>query len=195
MDRNFYFEVILLSAEADDIVEENLFALVEVPDELLETALVVEGLLLVRAQIVHLDPNSPVEEGQLTDSCLKDLVVQLGCFEDLIVGPNRHLGPRQLSVPNGLDRCHRDSPTVFLDPDLSVPHHFHGELVGKGVDNGDAYAVKTTGDLVSLLIELPAGMEDRQDDLKGASALLGVDVHRDSPSVVFNGEAVVFVKG
>ena len=63
--------------------------------------------------------------------------------------------------------------------------------LGQGVDHGDTNPVETTRDLVAAGSELAAGVENRQNSLKGAFAGFGVDIRRDAAAVVADGTAAV----
>src|SRR5690606_13462806 len=65
------------------------------------------------------------------------------------------------------------------------------DLFRQGVDDGDADAVKTTGDGVSAATELSAGVQDRHHDLDGRLLLLLVDVDRNTAAVVGDSESAV----
>ena len=66
-------------------------------------------------------------------------------------------------------------------------------FVGQGVDDRDAYAVQTAGDLVALAAELAAGVQDGEDDLDRRLLELGVLVDRDASAVVGDADRVVRV--
>ena len=51
--------------------------------------------------------------------------------------------------------------------------------------------METTRDLVAAGSELAAGVENRQNSLKGAFAGFGVDIRRDAAAVVADGTAAV----
>ena len=72
-----------------------------------------------------------------------------------------------------------------LDPDV----------VGEGVDDGDADAVEAAGGLVGLAGELAARVERAEDDLeRGLAGELRVRVDGDAAAVVADGDGVVGVK-
>ena len=62
------------------------------------------------------------------------------------------------------------------------------------VDDGNADAVQAAGNLVGILVEFPAGMQLRHDDLGGRHALALVDVGRDAAAVVEHGHRAVGVE-
>ena len=54
----------------------------------------------------------------------------------------------------------------------------------KRVDDGHADAVQAAGDLVAVVVELTAGVQDGHDDLGRRASLLGVDIDGNTASVV-----------
>ena len=53
--------------------------------------------------------------------------------------------------------------------------------------------METAGDLVAVLAELAAGVEDRQHDLEGGAVLLLMHAGRDAAAVVLDPDGVIFV--
>ncbi len=74
-----------------------------------------------------------------------------------------------------------------------VAEDLHYHVVAQGVDAAHAHAVQATGDLVAVLVELAAGVEDGHDDLEGGAVLFLVHVDGDTATVVLDGDAVVGV--
>ena len=72
-----------------------------------------------------------------------------------------------------------------------------GELqfFGQRVYNRNADAVQSAGNFVGVVVEFPAGVELGHDDFGGGAAFAGVNVHRDSASVVLDGDGVVQMQG
>ena len=71
-------------------------------------------------------------------------------------------------------------------PGLAITTHFHIQSVGKGIDHGDAHAMKTTRKAVTLVREFAAGMQLGQDHLDAGDPLLGMDIHRHAAAVIAN---------
>jgi hypothetical protein len=92
-------------------------------------------------------------------------------------GEKAHLGAGLLAVRVAhdlqvLDRLAAfEAGVVFLAvaPDAQL------QPVRQRVDHRDAHAVQTAGDLVGVLVELPAGVQLGHDDLGGGDALFLVD--------------------
>ena len=53
--------------------------------------------------------------------------------------------------------------------------------------------MKAAGDLVGSVVELAAGMQDRQNDLKGRDLLLGVLFYRDAATIVLDRDGAIHV--
>ena len=62
------------------------------------------------------------------------------------------------------------------------------------VDDRHADAMQTARDLVGVLVELPAGMELGHDHFSRRDALALVDLGRDAPSVVVDGDRAVGIQ-
>ena len=93
-----------------------------------------------------------------------------GSGQNVIVVPVRLAGLTGFSLSLGLPRSYSWCQSLPSPDDLDL------EALGEGVDDRDADAVETTGDLVAaaLLVELPTGVERGQDDLYGRLADPGV---------------------
>ena len=76
-----------LALEEDDLLVDRLLVLVEVADEVLDAALVVElGPVAARALVGQRDPQAAREEGRLAQALLEDREVEVERLEDLGVG-------------------------------------------------------------------------------------------------------------
>ena len=208
----------LVGIHGDGIGDELGLACVQVVDELAEAVLAVEhvaavhlvagslalavlgGLELVHlvAQVRQRDADALVQVGQLAEPVRQGVVlIDDGLGED---GGVRMEGDRGASVGLGrgtddLDGGDGLSLRILLDEDLPLAVDFRDEQVGQRVHAGDAHAVQAAGDLVAVLVELAARVEDRQDDLERAAVLLLVHAGRDAAAVVLHPHGIVLEDG
>ena len=136
-----------------------------------------------------------VEEGQLAQPVLEDLVGELGLREHLDRGHEGDLGAAPVVLrADHRQRCHRlaavDEAHVVL---VAVAPDAQVQPVGQAVDHRDADAVQAARDLVGVLVELPAGVQDGHDHLGRRDALALVDVDRDAAAIVGDGDRAVGV--
>ena len=132
------------------------------------------------------DLDAPSEERELLQALGQHLPLELRLFEDVGVRPEGDDGPGLIA---GLDLAQAGlglAPFEGLLPHRTVPGNFHYEALGKGVDHGNAHAVKAAGHRVGLAVELPAGMQGGQDDLHRGAAVLRLRdrLDRDPAAVV-----------
>src|ERR1035438_2616634 len=66
----------------------------------------------------------------------------------------------------------------------SAPPYPAFQVRGQGIDDRDANAVQSAGELIASFGELAASMEPRQDQLDTADLLLRMDVDRHAPAVI-----------
>ena len=181
--------VLLLLVVAHDR-EQRLLRGVDVGDEVADSALVAERLLvgLVSPLVVDLDLEAPVEERHHLEPLDQGLEPEGDLVEDRRVGPEPDngagstLGRRSRLAQSGPEQPAVDEVhvvAVALAVDLNLDQR------GKGVDDRDADAVEAARDLVALSAELAAGVENGEDDLGGRHLLeLGVPVDGNSTPVV-----------
>ena len=146
---------------------------------------VVEGLVPDLAAGIHPLVDQPdghpgVEVGQLPQPLLEDLVPEAPVREDRLVREEGDLGARDRSrrrVAHHLELAVEVPPR---EPDRMDPA-FLDDLdlgpLGERVDALDPDPVQSAGDLVGVVVELPARMQLGQDDLdRGPSVDLGIRV-------------------
>src|SRR5690606_32588225 len=180
-----------LSSEVDDGVVDRRVVAVEKPHELPDPALVLKYLVFVFPLVDQLDADPRVEERELTHPLGDQVVVEIDVGEDLrarleaddraaLVG-RAHVGKRRLRLAHPI--------LLLVAPAASVNRQV--EIFRKRVDDRHTDAMETARDLVGRIIELPAGMQDGHDHLGGGTALLRVDIHRNSTAVVSYGNRLV----
>jgi hypothetical protein len=184
----------------------------ELPDAVLETVVDrVPGAFVPEA-----DREAAVQVGELAEPVVQHIVVELDGLEDRPVGLERDPGSLEplvveplpglgavtlltaqvllmLGLRAAFERlCDQALPELHL-VDVAVPENRRIEPACKGVDDRDTDAVQPAGDLVSIFIELSAGVEHGEDDLKSALAVLGHDIDRDTAAVVLHRDRAVLV--
>ena len=183
-----------LALEHDRLGIDGLLVLVEVFDELADAALVLEIVGLVGPLVDDGDPEPFVQERELAQALGQDVeIVFRDLVEDLLVGPEGDLGPRLLGLADLLELRDGIAALVALGVDAALALDLEVEPFRERVDDGDADAVEAAGDLVALLIELAAGMEDGHDDFGRRLVLLLVQADGDAAPVVDDGDGIVDV--
>ena len=78
--------------------------------------------------------------------------------------------PRRFVVPVTSSATDRRAALVALLVDLAVAPDFEVERLRQRVDDRHADAVQAAGHLVAVVVELAAGVQDRQHDFGGRLA-------------------------
>ncbi len=150
--------------------------------------------LLVRPAVVEVQVDALVQECQLAQAVGQNLVfVDRRVGEYLAVGLERHDRSAVRAFADDFDLRRGFSLAVRLAENLAVAVDFGDEQRRERVHARDAHAVQTSRDLVAALVELASGVQHRQHDFERRLALLLVEVRRDTPAVVLDGDRVVLV--
>ena len=179
--------------------EQRFLVAVEVLDEIENTVVVSERFVLFPAGAVvdEIDGKALVQVRDFAQTGAHGVVVEVHRFEDVRVGHERHLGARLVRFSDDREILHGHAAVETLTVYLAVAAHFDVQPFGKRVDDGDADAVQTAGDVISPAAELAAGVKMRHDDLDGGhfDRLSVLDdllfVHGDAAAVVRHGHAAV----
>ena len=168
---------------------------VEVLHEGVDAPGVQEVVALAVALVRDADVDALVEVAQLPQALAEDLEGEVQhVVEDLSVGLEADAGA---APGRGTDR---GQGRIGLAPGeghgvlLPVPPDGQPEPLGEGVHAGDAHAMEAAGDLVGVVVELPARMEHGHDHFGGAAVLLLVQVRGDAAAVVLHGAAAIVVE-
>ena len=143
-----------------------------------------EDVGLVLALVHQLDAHTRVQERQLAQPLGQDLVVELDVREDPRARLEANDGSTLLGVTHDRERGRRLAEVVLLAVNLPVAGNGELEVVGEGVDDGDADAMQAARNLVGGVVEFPAGVQHGHDDLSCRSPFLRMDVYRDSTAVI-----------
>jgi hypothetical protein len=184
-----------LGAEPEHALVHRALGAVEVRDEGLQAARVLEGLGLAVALVREVDAHAGVEERELAQPLGEDVVVELDVREDGRRGLEAHAGAGAVGGADLGERRDRVAQAVFLRVQLAAAMDGEVQHIGERVDHRDADAVQTARDLVGAVVELTARVQHRHDDFGGGAAFLGVDVDRDAAAVVLDRDGLVGVDG
>ena len=205
LQADFHDDAVFLGFHVDRLVVQDLFAAIEVLNELRDAAVVLEvgvlgfaGLRIGRPLVGQRNEQAFVQEGELAQPLGQRVVVVFGGGEDALVRQEVNLGPglgfhgtRLLQLAGGF------AFGVGLLPRESVTPDFEFEVFAQGVHAGDADAVQTAGNLVGRRIEFSAGVQLGHHDLRGRD-FLAIDVHvvdGNAAAVVDDSDGVVDVDG
>src|SRR6185369_397098 len=145
----------------DWLVVQDAAALVQVFDELSDTATIVKlvRLLSLFALIFDRDPNSFVEKSFFAQALRKFFKTEFRSVEDFGVRLEGNLGAAFTSLAGLLQALNRNSAHIVLFVSQSIAPDFQMQLFRKKVNAGHPDAVQSAGDFVSIRIELTACMQ------------------------------------
>src|SRR6185312_9759081 len=99
------------------------------------------------------------------------------------LGRKRTRVPRRLEGPTSFSG-YSGSPSAYSCRYSWPSMNGQPEMVAQRVHHRHTHAMQTTGHLVGVRVELAAGVQHRHHHLGGGTALLRMDVDRDSAAVV-----------
>ena len=213
--RHLHGRAVFVGVQVDYLGDKRGAGLVDVTNELGKTFLGVVDLALVGAFGFDLlavlveggygslalvgkgDAYAGIEEREFAHTVGEAVPLVDGLGEDGVIGPELHAGTGTFL---GLDILTGDAYGeerfalgVLLLIDVAVATNGHFQVVGERVHAADAHTMKTTGHFVTVFVELTAGVEHGHYDLECGTMLFRVLVHWNTTTVVFDGDAVVFV--
>jgi hypothetical protein len=115
---------------------------------------------------------------------------QPGVPENGGVGEEVHAGARPRRAARAHEGTERAPLRVRLREHAAVAMNVEREMRGEGVDAGEADPVQAPRRVVAAPGELPAGVEGREDQLRGGNTHVGVQVDGDAAPVVFHREVL-----
>ena len=192
-------DAVLLVAGTDDhdAGMHDLFAVIHERDVLGDAAFVLPRLVgAVAALVDQAQRKHWCEERHLAHAARQRVAVVANVLENLAVGQEGD-GRAARAVPRLAlrERVLRIALGVVLAKDETVATDFDVQLLGQRVDDGNADAMETAGDLVAAAAELAAGMELGEHNLDGRHALVGHHRDGDAAAVVGAGHRPVGVQG
>src|SRR5215218_7640314 len=198
LHRDLYFARVLLALEVEDGLVDGVLRLVDVLHEVSYAALVPVSNVPVLFPLVK-EPylQSLVQEGRLPKATAQGVERELdGLGEDLGVGHEAYGRPRPLALLELAllrDCAPREPSRRALAPHIPLKPDRDLQPLGERVHHGGAHAVQPTRDLVALAVELPAGVQRREDDLGRRLPVLRHLAYRHPAPVVGDTDGVVRV--
>jgi hypothetical protein len=182
-----------LLLDVDDVVDA-LLGLVQVDDEVAQALREVVLLRLVGALVGQLDVQvrRPHQVGEFAQALAQHLERELGGLHDRGIGLEADHGAGAVGRAHHAQFAGLLALAVGLAVRLAVAEDFHQQLLGQRIDDRDADAVQTAGDLVAVLVELPARVQLGHDHFERRRAAL-VHVDRDAAAVVAHRQRAVLV--
>ena len=205
--RYLYRRTVFVGAQMDHLRDQRRTGTVDVTNELRETLLRVELLLLAVTLCIndtfvlehYLD--TCVQERELTHTIGEYVPVINGLCEDGVVRPELHkrTGLALLPVTGSFrlrDRVYRSQRfalRIILRVDSSVTIHLNVHLGREGVHAAHTHAVQTTGNFIGILVELTTCVKHGHYDLQRRLMLLRMHVHRNTTTVILHGNGVILI--
>ena len=185
--------LLFLALEVDDVLVDRVLRRVDVRDEVLDAAVVLElDPLAAGALVGEDDVHALGEERGLAQALGEDLGVPLDPVrEDLRIREEADDGACVLSDPDLLELGLGLPTRELLAIDLAVEMDFGDQPFGERVHDRDADAVQAARYLVPVAAELSAGVELGQDDRQRRQPLLLHHLDGDPAAVIRDRHGVV----
>ena len=198
---------IFIGIEVNHLADERRTGTVDITHELTQTLLRVERLLLAvtlcvnHTLIFQHNPDTCIEECQLTHTVGENLPVINGLGEDTVVRPELHertgfaLFPVTgcLLLRDRMYRSYRFTFLVVLTVNSTLTIHLYVHALRQRVHAAYTHTVQTTGHFIRILVELTTGVEHRHNDFQRTLVLLRMHVYRNTTTVILNGDGVVLI--
>ena len=190
-------DVVLDGREGDHLRVQRLLVPVQPFHELDQAALGEELLLLhlVLPLVAEDDRDALVQERELTEAVGERRVAELQHREHFGVGLEGDGGAGALGLAEDAERLGGLATGKGHVMPAAVAVHHHLEPLREGVDHRHADAVQAAGHLVGRLVKLATGVQHRQRQFDAGNLLDGMDIDRNTATVVDHGNDVVFLDG
>ncbi len=140
-------EGLLAADDIDGLGKDGGLVRAEMGDEGGDPAGTLELLLLLIALVDDLHADALVEKRKVAQPMEEYVVGEFYRFKNIDVGKEPHLRPCLFRFAYDLQLGHLLAALISLEIDLPTPPYLDLEVLGKGVDHGQADAVKTGGDI------------------------------------------------
>ena len=151
--------------------------------EHLETGLAI-GLNGLRTQVGKRKVDARIQVAKVTQTLGQTIPFEHRFGEDRVIGMEGDGRAGIFRVANDLHTRHRLAESILLTIDVSLAMNLGNKVVRQCIDAAHAHAMKTTGNLVGVLVKLATSVQHGHNDLKGRTLLLLMHVHRNASSVI-----------
>ena len=193
---HFHTDTVFFRREIEDIRMDRRFVLVEILNERLDAAFVVEMIFFAVALIAQADRDPGVQERQFAQAFRQDIVFKLGDVgEGFQARPETHHGAGFIGLAGHGQRRLRHTVLIHLFVHFVIALDNQLQLLRQGVNHRDAHAVQTAGNFIGVIIEFTASVQDGHDNFRCGDALFRVNAGRDAAAVILDGDGVIAVDG
>ena len=194
---DFHEDVVHQALAVDNLIVKGSLRTVQILDELLDSALIAEFLLVLGLHPVvpENDIQALCQEGHFPQTHLQGIVIKDSLLKNFLVRQEGHLGSGgfQIAVTDDLQLIDDVAPLIALEIHLSLASDLHLQPFGKSVYDGSAHAVEAAGYLVAPAAEFSAGVQDGKYHLHRRDPGLVVDPYGNAPSIVHHCDRIIRV--
>ena len=166
---------------------------VQVLDERANAALILKHVLALVALIDQVDADAGIQKRQLPQSPREDVIVELDVGKGIGAWFEPQRGPGAVGLPYFRQRRLWLTVHILLLVGLAFTMNGQRQLFGQRIHHRHANAVQASGDLVGVVVKLPAGVQHGHDDLRCGPAFFGMFVDRDAATVIRDRDGFVGV--
>ena len=205
--RYLYRRTVFVGAQMNHLGDQRRTGTVDVTNELRETLLRVELLLLAVTLcindtfVLEHDLDTRIQESELTHTVRKDIPVVHRLGKDRVVRPELHKRTGLALLPvtgcfrllDGMNRRQRFTLLVILTVYSTLAIYLHMHFLRERIHAAHTHAVQTTGNFIGILVELTTGVKHGHYDLQRRLMLFRVHVHRNTTTVILHGNGVILI--
>ena len=193
LESNFHQNAVLFAGSIKNIFIQGCSGVIQVRNEFLDTAFVVEGMVLFHAftQVEQIDLQTFCQERSFAETLFQNVIFENCFFENLIIGQEMHESTSNVCFAHNSQRSNYVTSGIFLFMDLTIAVNLYHQPFRQSIYNGRTNAVQTAGNLISAAAEFTTGMKDGKYHLQGRHAFLLIDIDRDTTAIIHNGNGVI----
>ena len=193
LECHFHQNAVLFPCGIENIFIQRCSGVIQVGNEFLDTAFVMEGVVLFHAfsEVEQIDFQTFCQECCFTETLFQNVIFENCFFENLIIGQEMYECTCDICITHNSQGCHHIAAGITLFVDLAVTVNLYHQPFRQGIDYRRTYAVQTAGNLISAAAEFTAGMKDGKYHLQSRHTFLLIDIYRDTTAVIHYGNGVI----